>query len=161
MSLLEKIASYIPGYGGYKAKEIRRETDAKLRRHIAFILSEALGSLWLSPTDARAIDPDARFLWESVRASLERAIQRIDKAPHGYAGFFNIVKVDESILDSVYKHDLSLLEIAEEISRHAASVKSKKAGSSEWIEALRLLQSAVERLNSEINQRQRILSGVK
>jgi len=52
---IEKIASYIPGYAGYKEKEVRRETDALLRRHIASILSSAAAQLARSPTDASVV----------------------------------------------------------------------------------------------------------
>ena len=61
---IEKIASHIPGYAGYKEKEVRRETDALFRRHIASILSSAAAQLVLSPTDARAVE-----VFESKRMS--------------------------------------------------------------------------------------------
>ncbi|MFN7105487.1 MAG: hypothetical protein ACK4M3_02720 [Pyrobaculum sp.] len=161
-SFLERIASYIPGYGGYKSKEVRRESDALLRRHIASILSESLAVLTLSPSDVRAVaaSPEARYLWESVKTALERVLQRIDKAPHGYAGFFDLVKIDDSVLDAVYRHDLSLVEYAREVFQQAAAVKSLKAGSSEWVEALRRLQTSIEKLDVEIDQRRRVLRRV-
>ena len=95
-TLLERIASYIPGYAGYKEKEVRRETDALLRRHIASLLSQASSLLTLSPVDARqvAASPEARYLWDAAKAALDRVTQRIDKAPHGYSGFFDLVKVN-------------------------------------------------------------------
>jgi len=114
---IEKIAAYVLGYRGYKDEEVRRETDALLRRHIASILSSAAAQLVLSPTDARAVaaNPDARFLWDSVRAALDRVTQKIDKAPHGYSGFFDLVKVDEAALEQVYRHDLALVEATKKV----------------------------------------------
>jgi len=82
---LERIASYIPGYAGYKRKEVRRETDALVRRHVASILAQAAQSLVLSPADARlvAANPEARYLWDYVKAALDRVAQRIDKVNTG------------------------------------------------------------------------------
>ena len=38
--LLEKIARLIPGYGGYKDKELRREADKRQRMYLARRLGE-------------------------------------------------------------------------------------------------------------------------
>jgi len=162
-TLLERIASYIPGYAGYKRKEVRRETDALVRRHVASILAQAAQSLVLSPTDARlvAANPEARYLWDSVKAALDRVTQRIDKAPHGYSGFFDLVKVDEAALEEVYQHDLALVEYAKKIADATAAVKSLRPGSEEWAKALRELLSLVETLDAEVDKRTAILKGIK
>ena len=39
---LESLASKIPGYSGYKEKEMRREADSLLRQHLAGQLAEQL-----------------------------------------------------------------------------------------------------------------------
>jgi len=158
---IEKIASYIPGYAGYKEKEVRRETDARLRRHIASILSSAAAQLALSPTDARAVaaNPDARFLWDSVRATLDKVTQKIDKAPHGYSGFFDMVKVDEAVLERVYMHDLSLVDAAKKVSDAVASLKALRPGTAEWADALRQILAALESLDAAVDERNKILKG--
>jgi len=161
-TLLERIASYIPGYAGYKRKEVRRETDALVRRYVASVLAQAAQSLVLSPTDARlvAANPEARYLWDSVKAALDRVTQRIDKAPHGYSGFFDLVKVDEAALEEVYQHDLALVEYAKKIA-DAAAVKSLRPGSEEWAKALRELLSLIEALDAEVDKRAAILKGIR
>ncbi|MEM4352081.1 MAG: hypothetical protein QXV68_00505, partial [Candidatus Caldarchaeum sp.] len=84
MGLMEKILSYVPGYRGYKEKELRRETDILVRRKVSSLLAEARADLNspLSPSEARQLanDSEARFLFETVRALLDKAVQRIDKA---------------------------------------------------------------------------------
>ena len=40
-SLSEKILSYIPGYSGYKEKELRRETDKLVRDQAVMKLKDA------------------------------------------------------------------------------------------------------------------------
>jgi hypothetical protein len=161
-NLLERIASYIPGYAGYKEKEVRRETDALLRRHIASILSSAAAQLVLSPTDARAVaaNPDARFLWDSVRAALDKVTQKIDKAPHGYSGFFDLVKVDEAVLEQVYRHDLALVEAAKKAADAVAPLKALKPGTAEWADALRQILAALQSLDAAVDERNKILKGI-
>ena len=39
MRLSERIAAFIPGFRGYKEKEIRRESDRLLRNHLYLKLS--------------------------------------------------------------------------------------------------------------------------
>ena len=162
-TILEKIASYIPGYGGYKEKEVRRETDALLRRHISSILSTAAAQLVLSPTEARSVaaNPEARYLWDYVKAIFDKVIQKIDKAPHGYAGFFNIVKVNEEVLDRVYSHDLALVEHARNVADYVNDVKKARATSPEWFDALNRVKAALEELDRQIDERTKILKGIQ
>ena len=160
-NLLERIASYIPGYAGYKEKEVRREADALLRRHIASILSSAAAQLVLNPTDARTVaaNPDARFLWDSVKAALGKVTQKIDKAPHGYSGFFDLVKVDEAVLEKVYRHDLALVEAAKNAADAVASLKALRPGTAEWADALRQILAALQSLYAAVDERNKILKG--
>ncbi|ABL87192.1 conserved hypothetical protein [Pyrobaculum islandicum DSM 4184] len=162
-NLLERIASYIPGYAGYKEKEVRRETDALVRRHVASILSAAAAQLTLGPAEARAVaaNPEARFLWDSVKAALDRVTQKIDKAQHGYSGFFDLAKVDESVLEEVYRHDLTLVETAKKVAETVSSLKALRPLSQEWLDALRQILAQLQSLDSAVDERNRILDAIK
>ena len=46
---------------------------------------------------------------------LRQFIDRVKTAVYGYAGFFDAVKVKEEELEKVYQYDLTLLEMADEI----------------------------------------------
>ncbi|MEM2746493.1 MAG: hypothetical protein QXK69_08275 [Candidatus Caldarchaeum sp.] len=90
--LTEKILSYVPGYRGYREKELRRETDILVRRKVSGILAEARSELNspLGPSEAGLLanDPEARFLFETVRSLLDKATQRIDKAVSYWAASY-------------------------------------------------------------------------
>ncbi len=161
-NLLERIASYIPGYAGYNEKEIRRETDALLRRHISSILASAASQLVLAPADARAVaaNPDARYLWDAVRAELDKVVQKIDKAPHGYVGFFDLVKVDEGVLEKVYNHDLALVEEAKKIADAVSALKNLRPGSAEWLDALRQIFALIKNFDAKIDERAKLLKAI-
>ena len=160
-NILEKIASYIPGYAGYKDKELRREADALVRRHISSVLSSAKAKMVLTPSAARTVaaNPDARYLWDSTKALFDRVIQRIDKAPEGYSGFYDLVKIDEAALDKLYQMDLSLIEKANEAAKLVDELAAAQPGSDVWIQKLQALSAALSQLDSAVDERTNFIAG--
>ncbi|MCS7118257.1 MAG: hypothetical protein NZ957_05685 [Thaumarchaeota archaeon] len=164
MGLFERILTYVPGYRGYKEKELRRETDILVRRKVSSVLSEARALLNspLPPSTARrlAYDQDSKFFFENLRAELDRITQRMDKAVAGYAGLFDAVKVREDKLDAVLRHDLSLIEKAESIRTSIADLLTKELGTEDWRGKLAQLRQAVAEFDGLIDERSRILKGL-
>jgi len=161
MGLGEKILSYIPGYRGYKERELRRETDRLVRMKIASILSDAKALLNRpqSPTEIRRIaqDDESRLLLENARAELDRVAQRIDRAVAGYAGLFDAVKVREDRLDAILTHDVTLIEKAEAVKVLAHEVSTREPASQEWRGKVKELGRALTELESLIDRRTQIL----
>ena len=160
-NIIEKIASYIPGYAGYKDKELRREADALVRRHISSVLSSAKSKMVLTPSAARVVaaNPDARYLWDSTKALFDRVIQRVDKAPEGYSGFYDLVKIDEAALDKLYQMDLSLVEKANEAAKLVDELAAAQPGSDVWIQKLQALSAALSQLDSAVDERTNFIAG--
>ncbi|MEL9989938.1 MAG: hypothetical protein QXP98_03755 [Thermoproteus sp.] len=161
-NIVEKIASYIPGYAGYKEKEIRRETDALVRRRVSAVLAEAKSKMVLTPSAARAIaaNRDAAYLWDSTKALFDRVIQRIDKAPAGYSGFYDLVKIDEAALDRIYQMDLALIEKAEGVAKLVDELMAASPGSDVWLQKLAALSSALSQLDSAVDERNNYMAGL-
>jgi hypothetical protein len=86
--------------------------------------------------------------------------QKIDKAPHGYSGFFDLVKVDEAALEQVYRHDLALVEAAKKVADAVASLKALRPGTAEWADALRQILAALQSLDAAVDERNKILKGI-
>ena len=164
MGLLERIASYIPGYRGYKEKEMRREADILVRRRVSMALMESRSILNrpLTPSAARTLanDQDIRFTFENLRAELDRATQRIDRAVSGYAGLFDAVKVREDRLDEVLNHDLKLIEKAESVKALVSDLVAMDTGSEGWRAKLNEVRAAVAELDHLIDVRAGILKGL-
>jgi len=164
MGLLERIAFYIPGYRGYKEKELRREADILVRRRVSGVLSECRSMLNspLSPSAARrlAYDADAKFALENVRTELDRVVQRIDKAIAGYAGLFDAVKVREDRLDRVLSHDLNLIQEAEKLKSLVSELFSIDLGSDDWMRKLNEVRAAISSIDRLIDERVNILKGL-
>jgi len=111
MRLSERIASFIPGFRGYKEKEIRRESDRLIRNHLYMKLS-------IEKNDLRDISQklaDRRYFdvmtdMDRLLAKMDRVVEKINHASYGYSGFFDAVKVKEENLDHMIDFDNKLLE---------------------------------------------------
>jgi len=111
MSLPEKIAAFVPGFRGYKEKELRRESDRLIRNHLYLKLS-------LEKTDLREIEQklaDRRYFdvltdMDRLLAKMDRVVEKVNHASYGYSGFFDAVKVKEENLDSMITFDNKLID---------------------------------------------------
>lgn len=116
MGRFEKLASKIPGYSGYKEKEMRREADTLLRNHIAQQLNEQL-SRAEDVSGQMLIGPGLAQLDEMGQGNtrLQTLIDKVKTAAQGYAGFFDAVKFKEDQLDDLYEFDNQVLLQVDEI----------------------------------------------
>jgi len=111
MRLSERIAAFVPGFHGYKEKEIRRESDRLIRNHLYMKLS-------IEKNDLREIEQklaDRRYFdvltdMDRLLAKMDRVVEKVNHASYGYSGFFDAVKVREENLDRVIDFDNQLLE---------------------------------------------------
>jgi hypothetical protein len=158
-NFLEKIASRIPGFKGYREKERRREADRINREHLAVQLESSKKELdTLSANASRVGALDAINDIETARKRLDKVAARIRYADRGYAGFFDAVKVDDAILDRVYRFDLALLAGVEE-AREAAQAAGAAAGGVG--PALQGYIGRLDALDDALGEREQILSGVR
>src|SRR5512135_881637 len=89
MRLSERIAAFLPGFRGYKEKEIRRESDRLIRNHLYLKLTAA-------KTDLRSISQkiaDRRYFdvmtdLDRLLARIDRVVEKVNHASYGYSGFF-------------------------------------------------------------------------
>jgi hypothetical protein len=125
LSGLESLAHKVPGYRGYKDKELRREADKLLRTELANKfddqrkrLSELQNQL-ISQGQIEFLDD-----LERVNMKLQLAIDRVKTASYGYAGLFDAVKVKEDQLDALYEYDEKMLDFADDIASGVDAVAS-------------------------------------
>ena len=120
--VIETILRYIPGFRGYLEKEYRRESDDLQRDWLADRLQRskrAIDELSRPLADAGQIDLLPQV--DRVRGRLDKLIGRIRGAVQGYSGFFDLVRVDEELLDRIYEHDSALMQ---EVDALAEAVES-------------------------------------
>ncbi len=126
MRLSERIVAAIPGFRGYKEKELRRESDKLIRDHLYRKLSEAKGNLkdvFQKLSDRRLFEVLTDL--DRLVAKFDRVAAKIDHASYGYAGFFNIVKVEEAGLDRMIDFDKQLVDDVEKIVNEVEAFKSE------------------------------------
>lgn len=159
-TLLEKIMSYIPGYRGYKEKELRRESDRLVRMEVVNKLKAAKTDFrraFANPSAVQKLSADDTYRFEAFNARIDRVTQRIDRAVAGYAGMFDAVKVKENKLDAVTKHDLSLIEKAEAVKASVKKTNQLEPGTEEWRAAMDAVIAAIEELDKLVDERVSIL----
>jgi hypothetical protein len=157
---LEKIANAIPGFKGYREKELRRDSDRLQREHLASRLEECKRSLnEVANAATRGPDLDVINDVETARKRLDKVVARIRYADRGYAGFFDAIKVDETVLGRVYDFDLSLLDGVD--AARLAAEDAVAAGPEARKDALHGLIGRIDALDTRLTDREAILSGVK
>ena len=163
-SLLEKIMGYIPGYRGYKEKELRRESDRLVRMEVVNRLKTAKTAFrrtFANPSLVQKLSGEDTYRFDALNSRLDRVTQRIDRAVAGYAGMFDAIKVKEDKLDTVIQHDLSLIEKAESMKADVEKTVSIDPGTEEWRTAMDALISRVEELDRLVDERSTILRGLE
>lgn len=161
--LLERIMGYVPGYRGYKEKELRRESDRLVRTDAVNRLKAAKTAVrrtFANPAVVQKLSSEDSYRFDALTSRLDRVTQRIDRAVAGYAGMFDAVKVKEDKLDTVIQHDLSLIEKADAIKTDSENTAKMQPGNADWGTAMDNLINKVEELDALIDQRTEILRGL-
>jgi hypothetical protein len=163
MRLSERIAAFIPGFHGYKEKELRRESDRLVRNHLYLKLSVA-------KTDLRQISQklaDRRYFdvltdMDRLLAKMDRVAEKVNHASYGYSGFFDAVKVKEENLDSMIDFDNKLLESVTALSTEVEAFKADLASgqTSNLKTRVQNVTDKLESLEGTFDQRQDVIQGV-
>ena len=152
---LEQIANAIPGFQGYREKELRRDADKLQREHLAGQLEQCKKALDQMARDAtRGGSLDAINDIETARKKLDKAVARVRYADRGYAGFFDAIKVDEQALERVYQFDIGLIADVQAVQGAAQATGDAKAA------ALGLI-ATLDALDTRLSDREQILSGIR
>lgn len=126
MRLSERLLAALPGFRGYKEKELRRESDRLIRNHLYLKLSKSktdLREIFKTVTARRMFD--AMSTMDKVVAKMDRIVEKVNHASYGYSGFFDIVKIKEENLDRMIEFDNSLMDDVDKIADHIKNFKSE------------------------------------
>ncbi|HEX5706840.1 MAG TPA: hypothetical protein VFX96_06075 [Pyrinomonadaceae bacterium] len=153
---LERLGDKIPGYSGYAARERRRDIDKLHREHLADRLRAAKQPI----SDAvRELTSGGRLMevgpLDRASKKLDHVEQRVRYASYGYAGFFDVVKIEEPQLEAIYRFDLALTQKVEELEHRARSLPTQ-AGTADGLKtAAAELEAALDDLNRTFDERTR------
>ncbi len=158
---LEELADIIPGYKGYKEKEMRREADRLLRQTLVRRLEEQwrrlpdLEKKMLSKGKISYLDEA-----ETVVNRLQTLVDKVKGATTGYGGLFDAVRVKEKELDSLYDFDLGLLKRVGDLKAAMARLQEAiEKGTPSLDKAIEQLQDMTAGLNDLWDRREEVILG--
>jgi hypothetical protein len=154
---LERLMNAIPGFKGYRERELRRDADRLQREYLAARLDDVKKALnHIAAALTRSGDLATINDVETARKRIDRVANRIRYAERGYSGFFDAVKVDEGMLGRVYQFDMGLIEDVDGI-RGGASASAEAADPRI---ALQELIGRLDALDARLSDRESMLRGI-
>ena len=162
MRLSERILAAIPGFHGYKEKELRRESDKLIRNHLYRKLrgmKNDLRTVAQKLADRRWLDVLQDI--DRLVAKVERVSQKVNHASYGYAGFFDVVKVKEDNLDRMIEFDNNLIGDVDSLTADVDAFRAEVTNG-EAKNAKERIQSIVDKLDSfeeTLDKRQEVILG--
>ena len=162
MRLSERILAELPGFRGYKEKELRRESDKLVRNNLYQRLTEArkdLKEIFQKLSDNRL---------QEVLTNMDRFVMRFDRvsekinhASYGYAGFFNVLKIEEEKLDKMIEFDTGLMDDVEKIAEETTVFKKEvmKQNFEKVSDHIQGLSDLLEELEETFDDREEIILG--
>jgi len=163
MRLSERIAAALPGFRGYKEKELRRESDKLIRNNLTLKLSkdkDNVRGIAQRIADKRYLDvlPDI----DRLNAKMDRITEKVNHASYGYAGFYDIVKIKEDSLDRMITFDNQLLD---EVNALTASIEELKTqlisnNFANLKDKIQTIADKFELLEDTFDKREQVILGV-
>jgi len=155
---IEELSLQIPGFAGYKEREIRREADKLLRMKLARDYEKQLrrlSGLQLELTNRGRLAP--LITLERAVMKLQLLIDRIKTASYGYSGFFDAVKIKEEQLDALYDFDNELAEGVTRISTLLDQLASTIEAEESTAQQAGNLVALLDELNNTWSRRQDVV----
>jgi len=163
MRLSERLAAELPGFRGYKEKELRRESDKLIRNHLSQKLAQARSSfktIFQKMSDRRQLDVLTDM--DRLVAKFDRVTEKTNHASYGYSGFFDAVKIQEAALDRMTDFDNQLLDqvnsIANEVDVFKAEVSKQNFDNVK--DRVQNLTDTLETFDETLSKREEAIMGV-
>ena len=163
MRLSERILAALPGFRGYKEKELRRDSDKLIRNHLYQKLLQARSNyktIFQKMSDRRQLDVLTDM--DRLVAKFDLVAEKVNHASYGYAGFFNVVKVQEEALDRMTDFDNQLVDqvnsIASEVDAFKSEVSKQKFDKAK--DRVQNLGDTLETFEETLAKREEVIMGV-
>jgi hypothetical protein len=163
MRLSERIAAALPGFRGYKEKELRRESDKLVRNNLYLKLTK-------DKDDVRVISQkivDKRYMdvltdIDRLTAKMDRITEKVNHASYGYAGFYDIVKIKEENLDRMITFDNQLLDEVNALTVTIGDLKTQLLSNNfaNLKDKIQAIADKIELLEDTFDKREQVILGV-
>ena len=156
----KRIASKIPGFGGYIERQKRRDSDKLLRETIADRFDQQYQRI--SSLQRDLISEGEIGYVDDLEASaikLRTFSDRVRRATRGYSGLFDAVKINEEELALLYQYDAQMLDLVDEVSRAIDNVEAS-IGSDGLPASIRHLNSVSQQCIDVYDRREEVILGI-
>ena len=163
MRLSERIAAALPGFRGYKEKELRRESDKLIRNNLTLKLSKGkdnVRSIAQKISDKRYLDVLSDI--DRLTAKMDRITEKVNHASYGYSGFYDIVKIKEDNLDKMINFDNQLLDEVNALTTSIEELKLQLLSNnfSNLKDKIQAIVDKFELLEDTFDKREEVIIGV-
>ncbi|RLE52303.1 MAG: hypothetical protein DRJ26_04860 [Candidatus Methanomethylicota archaeon] len=159
LTWLEKLETIIPGFSGYKKKELAREDDRLLRDYVYKVLNDARKKIEEAAAAVVDIDFTLAKRLNNLASIIMYSADKVKFAETGYAPHYHRVKVELDTLEKIKEIDNELVgsverirELASEVARIApiAQIPSDK---------LTKISEELGKIDEVLNRRLNVLRG--
>ena len=157
-----KLASNIPGFGGYVERQSRRAADKLLRETVARRFEEQWKRVSQLQSDlvSNGLIAYVDDL-EKAALKLRTFIDKISTAPRGYSGLFDAVKMNQKELEAIYQFDAAFFDLAEQVGRAVDNVEQTLSDETGLPAAIRNLTSLARLAVETYERRAEVVTGSK
>ena len=160
--IFERISLYIPGYSGYRQRNMRRDIDRLVRSHVALSIKEVktvMADLKRQVMDNG--DLQSVKAMERITVKIDTYMKTIESAESGYSGMWETIKTNESDLDSIVEWDEKLVVGSEELKAALKELRDRvDEGSADVKKELREIERYVDDLKDGLNERKLVIKGL-
>jgi len=158
---LSNLATWIPGFAGYKAVEDRRIVDKQLRAVIGERLSKVKSRLDnLVDTLSRSGNMDSLTLIDQSGRRMEKIIDRMRFADYGYAAVFDRVQMGEPELLRLYQYDAGIMQELGSFEDAASEVEQASNNADRLKTALAKLDALTGEFDRRFEARKHLFDGL-
>jgi hypothetical protein len=156
----KRLASLIPGFGGYIERQNRRDADKLLRDTVARRFDEQwkrVSQLQVDMVSSGLI----QYVDDMERAALQLRtfIDKISTAPRGYSGLFDAVKINEKELEAIYQYDAAFFDLADQVARALDNVEASLGDEAALPAAIRNVTTIARMAVETYNRRAEVVTG--
>ncbi len=156
---LQKLMSYIPGFSGYRERQVRRKADQLVREHLVGLLDDVrrvlkgVISKWADQGKLHQLDALDRLL-----GRLTKARDNLRFADYGYTGWFDAVKIKQEQLDAMCDYDLQLRQEVMDIDKTIQALAA--ASEDDLPEHIAAANEQIAQLQHAIDHRGEVTAGI-
>lgn len=158
--IFKKLASKIPGFGGYVDRQNRRAADKLLRETVAKQYEELYSRA--SALQSNLVDKGMIAFVDDMEKAVVKIrtfIDKISRASYGVAGLFDALKINEKELAALYEFDNAFFDLADQTNRALDNVEASLGDVEALPAAIRNLTTLAREAVTTFEKRGEVIKG--